>query len=43
MQTVRGGRYPRDLLHTHAVPCDHFGYFSTPEAQGQLLKWLGLE
>ena len=22
------------------VPCDHFGYFDTPEAQAQLLGWL---
>jgi pimeloyl-ACP methyl ester carboxylesterase len=42
MLTVRGGHYPRDLLHTQLVPCNHFGYFSTSEAQGQLLRWLGV-
>ncbi len=40
MVTVRGGTYPRHLLHTQAVPCDHFGYFRTPEAQAQLLRWV---
>lgn len=29
-------------LDIHEVPCDHFGYFATPEAQAQLLTWLGV-
>jgi pimeloyl-ACP methyl ester carboxylesterase len=29
-------------LDIREVPCDHFGYFATPEAQVQLLTWLGV-
>ncbi len=29
-----------ERLDIFEVPCNHFGYFKTPEAQAQLLKWL---
>ena len=40
MQGVRRGNYPKRLLNAEVVPCNHFGYFSTPESQGKLIAWL---
>lgn len=40
MQTVRNGKYPRELLNTRVVPCDHFGYFKEKIGGEQLLAWL---
>ena len=37
MITVRDGYYPEALLHTRIVPCNHFAYFSHPEAWQQIL------
>lgn len=40
MRGVRDGNYPKELLAVTEVPCNHFGYFSTDKAQGQLVAWL---
>lgn len=40
MTTVRGGKYPLDKLNVQVLPCNHFGYFDTPEAQQKLAAWV---
>lgn len=40
MTTVRKGHFPEELLHIATVPCNHFGYFTTTEAQAQILEWV---
>lgn len=38
--TALRGVYPEALLHLQEVPCDHFGYYTTPESQAHTLTWL---
>ena len=38
MESLRGGAYPK--LDFVALPCNHFEYFSAPEAQQALCSWL---
>lgn len=37
MKSLRGGAYPKATLKT--LPCNHFGYFATPEAQAAIREW----
>ena len=40
MRGLRNGHYPDQMPEPVEVPCNHFQYFSTSEAQEQLVKWL---
>ncbi|MEZ4673281.1 MAG: alpha/beta hydrolase [Caldilineaceae bacterium] len=40
MLGIRDGNYPKALLKTAEVPCNHFSYFHSAESQAQLLEWL---
>jgi hypothetical protein len=38
MKGVRNGAYPK--LKIAAVPCDHFSYYSDPQAQAAIKEWI---
>ena len=41
VSSMRGsGHFRPDESRVETVPCDHFGYFSTPEAVERVLEWM---
>ncbi|MBK9712476.1 MAG: caspase family protein [Kouleothrix sp.] len=41
MLGVRNGTYPKKLLKTKVLKCNHGGYFDAADGRAQLIEWLG--